>query len=106
RFDQRHQVVGIGIHVVAVPGLGRSAMAAAVMRDAAKPALAEVEHLRIPIIRAQRPAMAEHNRLPRAPVLVIDLRAIFSRDGAHRALSFVSYETSERFESCFRSRSF
>ena len=72
RLDQRHQVVGIGVHVVAVPRLGRSAVAAAVVGDAAKPVLAEVLHLRIPIIRAQRPAVAEHDRLSAAPVLVIN----------------------------------
>jgi hypothetical protein len=35
RFDQLREVVGIGIHVVAAPGLARPAMAAAIMGDAA-----------------------------------------------------------------------
>jgi hypothetical protein len=33
RFDDGGEVVGVGVHVVAVPGLARAAVAAAVVRD-------------------------------------------------------------------------
>ena len=58
RFDQRREVVGVGVHVVAVPGLARSAVAAAVVGDAA--------------VAARRPETA--SGLPRRP------RSAASRD--------------------------
>jgi hypothetical protein len=35
RFDERREVVGVGVHLVAIPGLARTAVAAAAMGDAA-----------------------------------------------------------------------
>ena len=76
RLDQRREVVGIGVEVVAVPGLARPAMAAAVVGDAAIAARGQEEHLVLERIGGQRPAMAEDDRLPRAPILEIDLGAV------------------------------
>jgi len=45
RFDKRRNVLRAGVHVVAVPGLARSAMTAAVMSNAAVSMVAEEEHL-------------------------------------------------------------
>ena len=73
RFDQRREVVGVGVHVVAVPGLARPAMAAAVMRDAAVAARGQKHHLVFPGVGAQRPAVAEDDGLSRAPVLVVEI---------------------------------
>ena len=73
RFDERRQVVGVGVHVVAVPGLARTAMAAAVMGDAAVAAGGQKHHLVFPGVRAQRPAVAEDDGLSAAPVLVVEL---------------------------------
>ena len=47
-----------------------------VMRDHAIPLAQEEHHLVIPVIRRKRPAMAEHDRLARTPVLVKDLNAV------------------------------
>src|SRR5579863_5051182 len=82
---RRHgrQIVGIMIHVMAVADLAGAAMAAAVMRDDAIAVIEEEQHLRIPIIRRQRPAMAEHDRLTLAPILVKDVDLIFCRDDGH-----------------------
>jgi len=33
RLDQRREIVGVGIHVVAIPGLIRAAVATTVVRD-------------------------------------------------------------------------
>ena len=77
RFDESREVVGVGVHLVAVPGLARAAMTATVMRDAAIAIGCQEEHLRLPAIGAQRPAVAEHDGLSRAPVLVIDLCSVF-----------------------------
>ena len=67
RFDQRREVVGVGVHFVAVPRLARPAVAAAIMRDAAIAARGQKEHLVFPGVRAQRPAVAEDHGLSRCP---------------------------------------
>ena len=64
------------IHIMAVAGLGRAAMAAPIMGDRAEVLAEEKQHLRVPIVRRQRPAMAEHDRLPRAPILIENTDAV------------------------------
>ncbi len=57
---------GVGrvmVHVVPVADLGRTTMAAAVRGDDAIALLEEVEHLRIPIVGRERPAMMKHDGL-------------------------------------------
>src|SRR5436189_3703756 len=70
---QRRQVVGVMIHVMAATGLGGAAMAAPVVGDDAIAVLEEEQHLRVPVIGRQRPAMAEHDGLTFAPVLIVDV---------------------------------
>ena len=77
---QGRKVVRIVIHVMAVAGLGGSAVAAAVMGDDAIAVIEEEQHLRVPVIGRQWPAMAEHDRLTFAPVFVVDPRAILGGD--------------------------
>src|SRR5258705_8681861 len=48
------------IHVVAVRHLARAAMPAAVMGDDAIAVLEEEQHLGVPVVAGQRPAVAEH----------------------------------------------
>src|SRR2546425_11079484 len=71
------------IHVMAAAGLGGAAMAAPVMGYDAIAVLEEEQHLRVPIIGRQRPAVAEHDGLTFAPVLVEDLNAVFGGDRVH-----------------------
>ena len=52
-------------------------MTAPVMRHDAIAVLKEKRHLVVPVIGRQRPAVAEHNGLTLAPVLVKDLDAVF-----------------------------
>ncbi len=59
RLDQRRKVVGVGVHVVAVPRLARPAMAATVMGDATVAARGQEEHLVLECVRGERPAVAE-----------------------------------------------
>ena len=80
---QRREIVGVVIHVVAVADLAGAAVAAAVMGDDAKAVVEEEQHLRVPVVGRQRPAVAEHDRLARAPVLVEDLDAVLGGDGGH-----------------------
>ena len=53
------------------------------MGDDAVALLEEEQHLRVPVVGAERPAVMEDDRLPGAPVLVEDLRAVLRGDGAH-----------------------
>src|SRR5262249_48086266 len=77
----------VGVHVVAGPGLAGPAVPATVVGDAAVAATAEEQHLVLPGVGAQRPAVTEDDGLSRAPVLVVDLRAVLRLDGVHGALS-------------------
>src|SRR5213593_2220497 len=70
---QSRKVVGIMIHVMAIARLGRPAVASSVMGDDAKAVFEEEQHLRVPVVGRQRPAVAEHDRLTFAPVLIIDV---------------------------------
>ena len=79
---------GIGrvvIHVVAVADLGRAAVTAAIMGDDTIALADEEEHLGIPVVGAQRPAVVEDDWLGAlgAPVLVEDLDAILGGNGGH-----------------------
>jgi hypothetical protein len=68
------------IHIVAVSDLGRAAMAAPVMGNDAIAVIEEKQHLRIPIVGRQRPAVAEDDGLTFAPVFVKDFDAVFGFD--------------------------
>jgi len=46
----------------------------------------EKKHLVFKSIRAERPAVAENNGLSLAPVVVVNLRAIFCGNGAYKIL--------------------
>src|SRR5262245_49406663 len=72
---QRREIVGAMIHVVAVGDLRRAAMAAAIMGDDAIAVSDEKQHLRVPIVSRQRPAVAEHDGLALPPIFVEDLRS-------------------------------
>jgi hypothetical protein len=59
----RCKIIGVVIHVVTVGHLSRPAMASAVMRYDAIAMVEEEQHLRIPVVGRQWPAMTEHDRL-------------------------------------------
>ena len=65
-------------------------MAATVMGDAAITVGRQEEHLRLPTVRTQRPPVTEYDWLTRAPVLVIDLCAVFGSDRVHVMVSLVA----------------
>src|SRR5467141_3099522 len=68
-------------------------MAAPIVGDAAISAGGQIEHLVLESVRAERPAMAENDGLSTAPVLEIDLRAVFGRDRVHALLSLFAVRT-------------
>src|ERR1700693_324592 len=89
RFDEGRQIVGVRIHVIAVPRLVRSAMTAAVMRDDTISVLAEENHLCVPCVRIERPTVREHDRPSRTPIFEINLRSVFRSDHVHMSFSLV-----------------
>src|ERR1700675_3013601 len=87
-IEQLRQIVGVGVHLIAVPGLAGAAVASAVVRDDAIAALAEEQHLAVPIVRGERPAVAEYDGLSCAPVLIENCGSVFGSDCWHGMLSF------------------
>src|SRR5690349_852276 len=82
--SHRRQVVGVVIHVMPVTGLRRSSMSAPVVGYDAIAVIEKENHLVVPIIGGEWPAVAEHDRLTFPPVLVVNLRSIFGRDRGHK----------------------
>src|SRR5262249_54100624 len=82
----RREIVGVGVQIVPGPGLAAPAMPPPVMRDAAVPLTGQEEHLVVPCVGAERPAVAEHDWLTGAPILVVDLGAIERGDHRHTGL--------------------
>src|SRR5687768_12363878 len=85
-FDHCRKIVGIAIHVIAGRSLAGSPVPTTVVRDYAKAVLRQEEHLSIPHVGVQRPAMRERNGRASAPVLVVNLRSIFRGDNTHLTL--------------------
>ena len=71
------------IHVMTVAALGGAAVPAAVVSDHPEPLAEEEHHLGVPIIGRQWPAVAKHDGLTFAPVLVEDFNAVFGGDRTH-----------------------
>src|SRR5947208_263914 len=65
------------IHVVAVARLGGSTMASSVMGDNAIAVFEEEQHLCVPVIGRERPAVAEDDGLSFTPVFIIDVDVSF-----------------------------
>src|SRR6266481_9642883 len=82
-IGDRLQIIGIMVHVMSVAGLSRAAVSASISGNDAIAFAQEKEHLRVPVIRRERPAVTKHNRLPAAPVFIIDVdvRSVLFSDG-------------------------
>src|SRR5438477_11054706 len=72
-IGDRFQIVGVVVHVVSAAGLSRATMSTPISCNDTETFADEEKHLRVPIIRRERPAVTEHNRLPAAPVFIIDV---------------------------------
>src|SRR5947199_8449804 len=64
------QIVGIVVHVVSVAGLSRAPMSAPISCNDAETFAVEKKHLSVPVIGRQRTAVAEHEWLPYASILI------------------------------------
>src|SRR5580693_3673522 len=83
-FGEHGEIICVRVHIVGGPRLGGTAVAAPVVRDDSVAALAEEQHLSVPVVRREWPSMTEHYGLTRAPVFVINLRTIFCRNRWHK----------------------
>src|SRR5712692_11014423 len=93
-FSQSREIVGVGVHLVTFPRLGGTAVTSPVMRDDSIALLAEEQHLSVPVIRGERPAMTEHYGLALSPVLVVDVRTVFCRERGHKDLLELCFSVS------------
>jgi hypothetical protein len=84
RVDEAREVVRQRVVVVAIAGMIGAPVAAPVVSKAAQVVLDKADHLVLPHPGAQRPTTDEHNGFAFAPVLVIELDAIGSRQVRHR----------------------
>jgi hypothetical protein len=84
--DDRRRIGGVMIHVVTVADLARASVTAAIVGDHAKSLADEVQHLGIPVVGGEWPAMMKDNRLGgfRSPVLVEYPYAILRGHRCHR----------------------
>src|SRR5436190_11854620 len=84
-LDDRRGIGCVVIHIMAAAHLARATVPAAIMGDDAIALVDEKEHLGVPVVGAQRPAVVKDNRLGglRPPVFVEDLQAVFGGDRGH-----------------------
>src|SRR5690606_19824544 len=88
QIEFAHQLCDIGcvgVHLVAGIGLVRATVPASVMGDDAIALVKKEQHLIVPIVCTQRPAVMKHNGLPifRPPILVEDAGAILGGHCRH-----------------------
>src|SRR6266849_1148911 len=88
-FSQSREIVGVGVHLVTFPRLGGTAVTSPVMRDDSIALLAEEQHLSVPVIRGERPAMTEHYGLALSPVLVVDVRTVLCSERRHKVFALL-----------------
>src|SRR5580658_4293866 len=89
-FGKCREIVSVGVHIVAIPRLRGTAVAAPVVRDDSVAVLAEEQHLSVPVVCGERPSVTEHDGLTCAPVFVINLRTIFCRNRWHERSPYSS----------------
>src|SRR2546428_11857651 len=85
---ERGEVIGIVIHIVAVAGLARSSVTSTIMGDDAIAMSRQEHNLGVPIVGRQRPSVRKDDGLAAAPIFVIDLRSVLSRDCRHKTSPF------------------
>src|SRR5690242_8756739 len=81
KIEVRHDrgsIARVVVHIVARALLSGSTVTAAVVGNDAVALAGEVEHLGIPVVRTERPAMVKDDRLSIswAPILIEDLKAL------------------------------
>src|SRR5918992_4744830 len=106
RLDRRPKFVGVGSLLVPAPGLTRAPVPPPVVGDAAEAVGRQVQHLRLPAVRVERPTVAEHHGATRSPILVMDARSVARGDSRHSVLlRVVAFQTTTRCTSAALSAS-
>jgi hypothetical protein len=82
-FDECRKIIGIGIQIVAPPGLTRTTVTTTVVGNDTVSVLPKKQHLSIPRIGAERPSMGEDDRFAGAPVFEVKPCPIFGGDRIH-----------------------
>jgi hypothetical protein len=85
-FDQCRQVISISVEIITDPRLAGTPVATSVMSNAAESARSQEEHLVFEGIRTEGPSVAEDDGLAGSPVIIVDLRSVFSGDSAHGSI--------------------
>ena len=87
--DYGRDVISIMIHVVPVPDLAGSPMTASVVCNHPVAIRQEKKHLRIPVVRAERPSVMEkdHWGIAWSPVFIKDLNTVLRSDITHVRIS-------------------
>src|SRR6266700_1197980 len=79
-FDECCQIIGVGIQVVAVPGLAGSPVSATIMGDGTITMRGHEEQLVVPGVGIERPSVTENDGLSRAPILVKNRSSVLCSD--------------------------
>lgn len=84
-FEELLEIVDKGVHVVSVPCLRGATVAAAVVSDDAEPVVGQEDHLVLPVVAAQWPAVrkGDDGALGVAPVLVEELGSVSQLEMRH-----------------------
>jgi hypothetical protein len=88
-FRKGREIIRVGVHVVATPRLVGTTVSSPVVRDDSIALLTEEQHLRVPFVDAQRPAVTEHYGLALSPVLLVNLCAVFGCNCWHNLFSLL-----------------
>jgi hypothetical protein len=72
-FSEGREIVGVGVHLVTIPGLGGTAVTSPIMRNDSIAMLAEEQHLFVPVVRGGGLPVTKHYGLALSPVLVVNL---------------------------------
>ncbi len=86
RFERRHhlgEIIGVGVHVVAVPGLAGTAMAPAIKGNAAIAVAGQEEHLVFKGVAIEAVGMVEDDGVSLPPILEIKFGTVLRGEGAH-----------------------
>src|SRR5260370_39189099 len=91
-FHYLGEIVGVGVHVIALPRLAGAAMTSTIMSDTAVALARQEEHLVFKSVAVQRIRMVKNDGLSFPPIFKVEFCAVFGGDSAHGFLfiGFVS----------------
>src|SRR5258708_24662524 len=82
-FHHLGEIVGVGVHVIALPRLAGAAMTSTIMSDTAVALSRQEEHLVFKSVAVQRIRMVKNDGLSFPPIFKVEFCAVFGGDSAH-----------------------